>query len=63
MNDRLIGVAELAAMIGLSPTTIKSDVTRRPHVLPPRVIFPGGRRVLWRLIDVTKWMARLPSGR
>ncbi len=63
MNDRLIGINELAAMIGLSPKTVRVEVTRRPHVLPPRVIFPGGRRVLWRLIDVTKWMARLPARR
>ena len=63
MDDRLIGVKELAAMIGLSPSTVKVEVTRRPHVLPPRVIFPGGLRVLWRLSDVNKWMARLPTHR
>lgn len=54
--DRLLTVADLAAILRLSPKTLKSDVSRRPETLPPRVRVPGGRRVLWRAKDVEAWL-------
>lgn len=38
MNElKLLGIEELAAVLHRSPKTVRSDVTRRPETLPPRV--------------------------
>lgn len=54
----LLGIEELATVLHRSPKTIRSDVTRRPETLPPRVRVPGGRKVLWRAQDVAAWLER-----
>jgi predicted DNA-binding transcriptional regulator AlpA len=56
--DKLLTVADLAQILRRSPQTVKSDVSRRPETLPPRVRVPGGRRVLWRVQDVEQWIAQ-----
>lgn len=56
MPEELIGVEELAPMLGLTVATVKADVSRRPHVLPPRVMFPGSRRVRWLRSTVERWV-------
>ena len=57
-DDELLTIAELAPLLGLAVATLRSDVSRRPQVLPPRVIFPCSRRVVWRRGDVRKWIAK-----
>jgi len=54
---KLLGVEDLATILRRSPKTVRSDVTRRPETLPPRVRVPGGRKVLWRAQDVETWLA------
>lgn len=56
MADELIGVDQLAPLLGMKVSTVKADVSRRPQVLPPRVVFPGSRRVLWLRSVVDKWV-------
>ena len=55
--QQLMTVEDLARVLRRSVSTIRSDVTRRPETLPPRVLVPGGRRVLWRAEDVEAWVA------
>jgi len=45
-------------MLGVSVETLKCDVSRRPHTVPPRVKFPDSRRVRWREEDVHEWIKR-----
>lgn len=52
----LLGVDDLARILHRSVKTVRSDVTRRPETLPPRVRVPGGRKVLWRAADVASWL-------
>jgi hypothetical protein len=54
-----IGPAELGKLLGRSTKTIKMDVTRRPRTLPPRFQPPGTRAVIWRVVDVRRWMQAL----
>lgn len=56
MMDKLMTVDDLAGVLRRSPKTVRSDVTRRPETLPPRVRVPGGRKVLWRAADVAAWL-------
>lgn len=50
-DDMLVGPVEVAALTGLSATTIgKRKVVSLPTPLP------GVRRLLWRLGDVRQWM-------
>jgi predicted DNA-binding transcriptional regulator AlpA len=46
----ILTVKELAEFLRMSVNTVKADV------LPPRMKIPGSRRVLWRRIDVERWM-------
>jgi len=56
-ND-LIGPAELAPLIHLTEASVRSDVSRRPWRLPPRVGLPGSNRLKWSLKAVKEWIAK-----
>lgn len=53
---KLLKINDLAEILGRSPVTIRVDVSRRPHTLPPRLIMPGSNRVIWAESDVKKWL-------
>ena len=54
----LIDVDQLATILHKSVSSIRSDNTRSPQLLPPRVKIRGNKRLLWRLPDVEAWLAR-----
>ena len=63
---KTIRIEELSEILHRSPTSIASDVTRRPESLPPRLLIPNSRTVLWRMIDVESWLeerVQKPTGR
>lgn len=47
---------ELATFLRKSTKTIRSDLLRRPHTLPPRVRIPGTKKVLFR--DPPAWLSQ-----
>lgn len=49
-------IDELADFLKKSRATIYSDLTRRPHALPPRVRIPGSSKVLFK--DPPAWLAQ-----
>lgn len=53
----LLTVDDLSGYIHKSVTSIRSDVTRNPHSLPPICRLPGTKRLLWRAEDVERWLA------
>lgn len=55
--ENLLTVELLSLRIHKSVTSIRSDATRNPKSLPPICRLPGTKRLLWRLIDVEKWIA------
>ena len=55
-SHQLIGLKELAKMLDRKLSTLQVDVTRRPDTLPPKVILPGSRRVVFKKVDVQKWI-------
>ncbi|MEN1487355.1 DNA-binding protein, partial [Pseudomonas aeruginosa] len=58
----LLTVADLAAYLHKSVTSIRSDVSRNPRPLPPICRLPGTKRLLWRVEDVEKWLEDHVSG-
>lgn len=50
---------QLAQIVGRSIVTLKQDVSRRPDSLPPRMVVPGSKALLWRVVDVRAWMQAL----
>lgn len=52
-----IGIEEMAKILKMEKDTVAEYVTRKPEALPPRVVLPNCRRVLWRVIDVKDWLA------
>lgn len=57
MNNAILDLADLAAMLGRSPQTIKKDLTRNRLAVPPRLHIPGTRLLRWRQVDVDAWLA------
>lgn len=54
----LLTIDELSAYLQKSVASIRSDVSRNPHALPPICRLPGTKRLLWRVEDVEVWLAR-----
>ncbi len=52
----VIGVEELAKIMGKSPATIMADRVRAPDRVPPACIPPGSRIPRWILSDVIAWL-------
>lgn len=55
---RLLGLEELATVLGRSPETIKKDLRRNPDAVPPRLKLPHTRLLRWRAVDVEEWLGR-----
>lgn len=49
-----LDVRELAALLHLSPATVRSDVSRRPWALPPSIKI--GIRTVWLRSTVLDWL-------
>jgi hypothetical protein len=56
MQDQILTVEQLGALIHKSPASIRSDASRKPGVLPPICRLPGNKRLLWRREDVLAWV-------
>jgi len=60
--NKLLDITALSDCLGRSPATIKSDLCRCPHTLPPG--FKIGREWRWREEDVIAWVdAQVRSAR
>ncbi len=57
MTTELLGLNDLASMLGRSPETIKKDMLRNHLAVPPRLHIPGTRLLRWRQVDVAAWLA------
>ncbi len=59
-TSKILTSAEVAPLIGLSPFSIHSAMTRdrnrKIKRVPPHIEIPGGRRVLWREDVVLAWL-------
>lgn len=44
---KTMNIEELAARIGKSPKTVRTDMVRRPDALPRWFKLPGARKPLW----------------
>jgi predicted DNA-binding transcriptional regulator AlpA len=49
-------IHELADILNRSPATIATQVSKSPEKLPPRLMLPGSRKVLWLKSDVEEWI-------
>lgn len=57
-DDQMIGTRELAAWLGKSEFTIKSDAKRKPESLPQATRLPGSNLPRWRVGTVRDWLDR-----
>lgn len=58
----VIGLRDLAALLGRSPETIRKDIHRNPLAVPPRLVIPGTRLLRWRTVDVQEWLRQRVEG-
>lgn len=57
-----INIDQLSQIICRSSETIRTQITREPHKLPPRVPFTDGTTsVVWMLKSVWKWQDKMES--
>ncbi|EHL20634.1 hypothetical protein KYG_22301 [Acidovorax sp. NO-1] len=52
----LLTIVDVARLLGRSPATLKRDLRRNPHAVPPRIHLPGTRLLRWREEDVVAWL-------
>ena len=62
-NLKTLGPDDLAPLLGRAVSTIKADVRRRPESLPPRLLIPGSKQLLWLEQDVVEWIQKLRGAR
>lgn len=53
---QLTTIPELSQILRRAESTIRVDVTRRPHALPPILRVPGSRSILF--VDVEGWIKK-----
>ena len=58
MSTETMDVQDMAELLHKAPRTVAIQVTRSPHLLPPRVVIPGSNRVLWLRATVMAWLKR-----
>lgn len=58
----VLELADLAALLGRSPETIRKDLRRNPAAVPPRLRIQGTRLLRWRAADVDAWLAQHVEG-
>lgn len=56
--EHLLSVEQLSVVLHKSPSSIRSDASRKPTSLPPICRLPGTKRLLWRQEDVDAWLAQ-----
>ena len=52
---KIMTIEDLSPLLHRSPKTIIRDIHRRPESLPPRLIIPNSKRILWLEQDVKEW--------
>ena len=55
---RTMTIDELAPLLKRDVETLRRDLSRRPESLPPRLLIPGTRRLVWLEQDVKEWLRR-----
>lgn len=59
MTDDLIetlDLYDLSSILKKTAASIRTDLCRSPHRLPPRLYVPGSAKVLWLKKDVLEWL-------
>lgn len=51
----ILNIQQLSQEINLAVKTIRSTLVRNPGALPPRLVIPGQKRLLWLRTDVVKF--------
>lgn len=58
----LINPQQLAAILHKAEATIRSDIHRAPERLPPRVVMPNSKRLVWLRSTVESWLVQHQAG-
>ena len=54
----ILDINQLSLVIHLAVKTIRTTLVRNPTALPPRLIIPGQKRLLWLWSDVVEWYSK-----
>lgn len=47
---------DLSSLLKKTAASIRTDLCRNPHRLPPRLFVPGSAKILWLKSDVLQWL-------
>ena len=53
---KTLDIEDLSKILHRIPQTIRKDLCRRPESLPPRLVIPGSRKLIWLEQDVRNWL-------
>ena len=54
----LLNPQQLATILHKAEATVRSDIHRAPERLPPRVIMPNSKRLVWLRSTVESWLVK-----
>lgn len=55
-TPNVVGPEYLVPLLRRKIVTIKADAYRKPESLPPRLLIPGSKKLLWIESDVLDWL-------
>lgn len=53
-----LDINQLSSEIHLAVKTIRTTLVRNPTALPPRLLIPGSKRLIWLRTDIVEWYGK-----
>ncbi len=55
-RPNIVGPEFIADLLGIMVSTVKIDARTKPQSLPPRLLIPGRKALMWVEEDVMEWL-------
>ena len=55
-RPNIVGPEFVAELLGIMVSTVKIDARTKPDSLPPRLMIPGRKALMWVEEDVMEWL-------
>ncbi len=53
---KIVGIKYICELLNKTERTIRADIVRKPHCVPPPIIIPGTNLLLWKTNVIDDWL-------